>query len=321
MSFYPENPPDIGLKVENFLQKHGVSYQDTTNSLIVTCPQCSSDKLYLNKNIGNFICYKCADAGIKGPSPYRALSLLTNLSIQDIKNELEVIDTYVKLPQASAISKVTSVYIPKRLISISSQEAQEGANYLYKRGIDLETADKYNLHYDPQPDSRGVVFLCKEGSRYVGYQRRSVDPLCPKERQKYTMSGFEKSKHFLFQEYIKGDSVILAEGPISAIKFAKTGVPFVASMGKAISKHQVDKLVSLGIKNVYLGLDKDAYKEINTFIQKYSTIFNIFYLKVPAHRDDFGDCTFAEAIEVYRNAEYLILPLEFDALKLGRWCY
>lgn len=318
--FYQEPPPDIGLKIETFLQNHGVSYQDTANSLIVQCPRCYKDKLYFDKNKSNFICFHCADEGIKGPSPYYALSLLTNLSISDIKSEFEVLEPK-KLPQASAISKVTSVYIPNRLLPIHSPEAQEGANYLYSRGVDLETASKYNLHYDPRPDCKGVVFLCKEGSRYVGYQRRSVDPLCPKERQKYTMSGFEKSKHFLFQEYIKGDSVILAEGPISAIKFAKTGIPFVASMGKAISKAQVDKLVALGIKNVYIALDKDAYKEINSFIKNYSTLFNVFYLKVPAHRGDFGDCLFEECIDAYRNAEYLIMPLEFDANKLGRWCY
>ena len=153
----------------------------------------------------------------------------------------------------------------------------------------LETADKHNIQFDTQ--KRAVVFLCKDGSHYVGYQLRSVDPDCPKEFQKYTMAGFEKSKHFLFQEFIKGDSVILAEGPISAIKFAKTGISFVASMGKAISQSQINKLLALGVKNVYIGLDKDAFKETNSFIEKYRTLFNIYKLKVPEDEEDFSSCT------------------------------
>lgn len=315
---YTVDLPDIGNRVETFLSNHGTDHKVTTNSIIVNCPKCSSQKLYIDKTHGNFICFKCSEEGIKGPTPFYALHLLTGLSIEDIKTELEINEPK-QLPQASAVTRKASAYVPSRFVRLIDPTAIEGVNYLYKRGVDLETADKFNIQYDPQ--RKAIVFLCKDGSKYAGYQTRSVDPACPKEQQKYTMTGFEKSKHFLFQEYIKGDSVILAEGPISAIKFAKTGISFVASMGKAISKNQVQKLVDLGIKNVYLGLDRDAFKEINAFIKNYSTLFNIFYLKVPAHRDDFGDCTYDETIEVYRKAEYLIMPLEFDFTKLGTWCY
>lgn len=320
MSFFNFIPPDdIGLKVESFLNNNGISHETNSNSLILTCPKCNKDKLYISKDKGHFICFHCADNGVKGPSPYYALSLLTDKSISDIKSELEVIDTRI-LPQAKAISKTVIPYIPKRFIKINEQEALEGANYLFKRGVDVQTALQYNIQYDPK--NRAVAFMCKEGSNYVGYQTRSIDPNCPKEKQKFTMSGFEKSKHFLFQEYIKGDSVILAEGPISAIKFAKTGIPFIASMGKAISENQVNKLLALGITKVYLGLDRDAFKEINKFILKYRTVFDIYHLKVPYGRDDFGDSSYAECVESYRRAgEPLIYPLEFDADNLGNWCF
>lgn len=316
-STYTEPDNNIGEKTQTFLKNHGISFKDTTNSLIVTCPLCFKEKLYFSKLEANFICFSCSE-NLKGSTPYYALSLLTNIPIQDIKSEFEVIESK-PVHQVYAISKVTTVYIPQRFIAISDPEAIDGANYLFKRGIDLETAAKYNIKYDPK--NRMVVFLCKEGSHYVGYQSRAIDKDVPKEKQKYTMSGFEKSKHFLFQEYIKGDSVILAEGPVSAIKFAKTGISFVASMGKAISKAQVDKLLALGVKNVYLGLDRDAFKEINIFIKKYSTVFDIYYLKVPDDEEDFGSCSFEKCVNVYRNSKYVFMPLEFDAYKLGKWCF
>jgi hypothetical protein len=138
-----------------------------------------------------------------------------------------------------------------------------------------------------------------DGKFYVGYQSRAIY-----DKVKY--NDVEKSRYFIFEQTINSNKVILAEGPISALKFAKTGIGFVASMGKHISDTQVDKLIKLGIDTLYLALDRDAYKEIEGFYIKYGTKFKkIYYIDIPSGKDDFGDCDFNMCVDAFDNATIL----------------
>lgn len=309
---------DISDKISAFLQENGIDFQDSSRSYITTCPKCRKKKLYISKNEGFFTCFVCSEEGMKGPTPFYALALLSGISKEEIKHKFEN-DYFEDKPQIKQIVKPTrEVYIPNRFLSIADEQAQEGAQYVLRRGVPVSISEAYNVKYDP--DKKQVVFLIKENDIPVGFQGRSILKDCPKELSKYTSPGFEKSKHFIFQEYIKGDSVIIAEGPFSAIKFAKTGITFLASMGKAISSSQMEKLVGLGIRKVYLALDTDAFKEINRFIVKYRNIFDIYYVSVPNHREDFGTCTFEECIKAISQSRKVFMPLEVDPESI-KWMF
>lgn len=303
---------DMSDKISKFLSENGIDFQESSRSFITDCPKCNKRKLYFSKDDGYFTCFHCADDGVKGKSPFYGLSLLTGLTKDDIKSKFEFNDFPEEIVVKVKQEYNKPVYIPKRFISISHPDAKLGSEYILKRGVSLTVAEIYNIKYDPE--KKQVIFLVMDGDKIIGYQGRSVDPNCPKAESKYTSPGFQKSKNFIFQSNVRGDSVIIAEGPFSAIKFAKTGVSFVASMGKNISSGQIEKLKSLDIKRIYLALDPDAVKEMNSFLTKYRSLFEIYYIVTPQNKEDFGACTFDECILAYRRAQQLIYPIEVDPL-------
>jgi hypothetical protein len=295
---------DLSEKIQQFLDDNGIYYTERANSFTLTCPNCSKEKLDIAKEEGNYICYYCADT-IHGPAPEPILAELSGESIYKIKRFLRGYEyihqldpmSMLKDPKSNKIIKdefSLDKEVPTYFIDIDHPKAKDGLTYLQdKRGIPDFLAMELGLLYNPL--HKQVVFPVYDGNKYVGYQGRAIYGSL-----KY--NDVEKSKYLLFENSINGDSVIVCEGPISAMKFAKTGIGFVATMGKAISEKQIDKLLSLGVSSIYLGLDRDAYKEIQSFYEKYYSKFTIYLLDVPSHRDDFGDCTFDECVEVYKKA-------------------
>lgn len=290
-------------KIRQYLDDNGVFYTERANSFSLNCPNCSRQKLDIAKEEGNYICYYCADV-IKGPAPEPILSELTGDSISQVKRFLRGFESLKSLNTdflntnqiqfKKEEEETDEKRIPYYFVPIGHPIAKDGLEYLdQKRGIPEFLALELGLMYNSK--HKQVVFPVYDGPHYVGYQSRAI-------YGKLKYNDVEKSNFLMFENTIVDDKVILCEGPISALKFAKTGIGYVAIMGKSISEKQIDKLTKLGITTIYLGLDRDAYKEIQTFYDKWHTKFKIFLLEVPSHRGDFGDCTFDECLNVYQNA-------------------
>lgn len=285
--------------LNDILNNCNIQFKENAQSLILSCPNCHKDKLYINKEKGFWTCFKCGDQGLRGPN---IDSLLRRLGVQGAITEFT--------PAEVTAEPSRPVYVPQSFIPLDRPQAKRGLEYCLKRGVPLDVAAQYGLRYDV--NKPGVVFLVKEFDKIVGWQRRSIDPACPKEFTKFTSPGFEKSKHFIFQEFIVGDAVIVAEGPFSAIKFARTGLPFVASMGKVISQSQVKKLKLLGIKRIYLALDPDAGYEANQFLLNNRLSFDIYFVPNVPNREDFGASTFEECGAAIRKSKKMIYPTEIN---------
>jgi hypothetical protein len=295
---------DLSEKLQEYLDLNGIYYTERANSFTLTCPNCAKEKLDIAKEEGNYICYYCADT-IHGPAPEPILAELTGEPIQKIRRFLRGYEFIQKLDPTELLGEKKSnklikeqfdveKELPRYFIAIDHAKATEGMQYLVeKRGIPDFLAIELGILYNPV--HKQVVFPVYDGNNYVGYQGRAI-------YGKLKYNDIEKSRYLLFESTINSPSVIICEGPVSAIKFAKTGIGFVATMGKSISEKQIDKLLSLGISTIYLGLDRDAHKEIQSFYDKYYNKFTIYLLEVPTHRDDFGDCTFDECVEVYNKA-------------------
>jgi hypothetical protein len=112
------------------------------------------------------------------------------------------------------------------------------------------------------------------------------------------------------------DFAILAEGPFDALKFDYVGGN-VATMGKVVTKKQLDIIKSYGIRKLYLALDADAAYEVDEIVK--SGEFETYIVKVPdsctarcravGKKSDFGECTFEECVTAFNQAERVTMDI------------
>ncbi len=315
-----------------FLNENNIVFQDQSSSVILTCPACSKNKLYIHKEELNFICFSCAatDDNMKGPSASKVLEMITGTPAYAIRSKLSDFvplskftvnfDTNVVAPAPAA-----SVFeFPPNVYRITTNAALPGLHYLESRGITREVAANLDIRYNV--NHKSVIFPIYNEGKIIGYQGRSIDPDCPKQFQKITMKGLQKSRYLMFEQTIKSNKVILAEGPVSAMKFSKSNIGFVATMGKYVSSEQLSLLKKLGVDLIYLALDEDAYAETEALMTKHSTDFEFKLVRLTKaakvrlkdnKKPDFGDCTpeecndaLAEAIPFNRMTAFTVKTMK-----------
>lgn len=181
--------------------------------------------------------------------------------------------------------------------------------YLESRGIPKNIAKKYDIWFNYLNER--IVFPIKHEKRCVGWQARAIkDDTFPKMLNN---TGFQRASSVMFIDNVKPNSfVIIAEGPIDAIKFDACGNS-VATMGKMISSKQLELILSKNPQRVYLALDDDAAEEMRKL---QSTLkVPVYKIDVPESckqrcnllnkKADFGECTFEECLEAFKNARKL----------------
>lgn len=313
--------------IKGFLDHYKIKPpQENARSYIFDCPSCGGHrKLYIQKEDGRSVCFKngnpprCPRAG---SSIQYALSILSELSVQQVKDYLfngnfAISDDFnVKLEdgieKAKELEPVSETDLPVDVLSIGMNGFEDGKKYLNSRGITDDMIKKYQILYSPA--MRRVIFTVRMGGNLYGWQGRAIDKV-DKNYRMYNLPGPWKAKTLMFYDNIKNkDFAILAEGPVSALKFYRIG-NFVASMGKEISKAQLELIVKSGVKKVFLALDRDAFAK-NEEVRYYLSNHDIkcFLVEIPEHRDDFGDSTLEECATAFNNAKVLD-----DALVSGDW--
>ena len=140
----------------------------------------------------------------------------------------------------------------------------------------------------------------------------------PEKIKSMNSTGFKKERALMFFDTIKGDSVVLCEGPFDAMKHYLFG-SFVSSMGQIVSPRQIELLQSKGIKKLYLGFDDDAVASAEKLAQ--NCPFDVYFIQPPdlarnrlnaigVKKIDFGECTAEECLESIDRAT------ELDGTKL-----
>lgn len=320
---------EISEKLSNFFDKHNVDPdKENSRSYIFNCPSCGGhEKLYIEKSTGRSVCFKHKndDCPTSKTSIIRTLHLITKIPYDQIKLEMSdrvyttpeeklSFEDEIKLEmkQEDTLKPITIKELPFDGKPINWPESKEGLDYLLNRGLDLNTLMKYNVMYSAH--YRRVIFpVISEGNIY-GWQGRAIDK--DNKLRMYNLPGEWKTKSLMFQDNLKGSNfAILAEGVVSALKFAQTG-GFVASLGKIVSTKQRDIILQSGVKDIYLALDPDAIIEteelVRYFLMQTEYKVNCHLIKVPLHREDFGDCTYEECNLAFSNSE----PLDLGCFNL-----
>ena len=320
------NSEALALLVES----GGVQYRQNSISYIFNCPRClKTNKLYIRKKDGRFVCWVCAETqNFKGKAEW-ALHELLGLRIPELQKKLygfeiteraDVLELDLEdiwgLEESDEIvlediPVVKGVEWPPDFVPLRHPGFAPAARYLHGRGVTAQDVITYDIRF--QPSEKRVVFPVVVDGDLVGWQGRYIDKTSIEDPETGDIQKIPKiltsttlresgSRFVMFQDRLKGSPhVVMAEGPISAIKAGLCGGN-VATMGKSVTQRQLDTCLSYGAKKVYLALDRDAAPDILRIAGLLPENVEAYLLLPPDHRDDLGDATQEEVLEQFKKA-------------------
>jgi hypothetical protein len=309
---------DCTCTLQELIETGGAPYKNTRNSWIMTCPHCNKQKLWIRKSDGCGVCWTCSRK-YPGTRLYPILAQIYGLDINIIKSTLE---NQIQYQDDNTLEAMLERYgfnddeiefdgtpppidIPDRIVPLNHKLAWSGVIYLETRGVSFDIAQQYDIHFDVQ--QQRVVFPVILDGVWRGWQARLTYP--SDMIRKIDTQGAVGGKCLLFQSRLdNAEHAVITEGPFDAIKCHLIGGN-TATMGKTVSRDQIEIYKNSKVKNFYIGLDNDAWQEINDLVRKLDqTERNIYLLKTPDNRSDLGECTYEEVLESFHHAETLHYP-------------
>ena len=306
------------------LDEDGVPYKQNAKSFILNCPRCRKrEKLFFRKSDGRFVCWYCREIDNFQGRPEFGLVEVLRLPFIEIKVRLygpgvvnagEFLDVKVRdffsdedeVPE-DTFDPPTMVY-PPDFLPIDNKFSAPGADYLRGRGIDLETAKFYDLHF--WPPRRRIIFPVKLQGRVIGWQDRYIGKTewIDDEHGKIvtipkalTVKDLRRDRCLMFGDRLNNSPhCILTEGPIDALKAHLCGGN-VATMGKAVSAPQINLIRNSGIQKLYLALDPDAYRETKRLTSEFGDL-ELYDMRPPAPYKDLGEMTLEAVHELFLTA-------------------
>jgi DNA primase len=302
----------LGNEIRQILKTYGISFKENNKSVIIDCPHClHSQKLYIRKTDGKFICFYCSSIDKYTGTVNELLSELLNLPLEQIEDSINT------SPHIQDIIEEPPKFEPKPLPSYVVNQWSEffdpARKYLLSRGITHDLSSFYRIMFDPV--SKRIIFPIYDKDQFVGWTDRIILPekdLIRKNQfgEEYRIpksyNNFAKSEHLLFEDlwdWSKLDHLILTEGPFDAMKLHLAGGA-IASCGKMVSETQKELILSKEIKKLYLALDPDAYVETEHLVSDfYDYGLEIYQIVPPPGRTDMGDCSLDEAYQAFLKAK------------------
>lgn len=302
-----------------------------------------SMSVYKNTGIGICFVRHCLAFVGKGYGVLRVISALLDLpkykgypdAITFCKNVLEGIE-YNPYEIEKKLERKTEEVIYKGVSrSLIVPHVNPNIEFYLRRGYTKEIIEKYDIFICKKKSNLlygrvTIPIYNDDHTEAVGFMGRSLNPQCSICKRYHTMSSgcpntsYEKIKsqkwlnskgmsrnkllfnYWYAKEYIEesGD-VILVESPGNVMKIVQAGFNNVVGMfGTILSKNQSKKLDELGVKRIFLGLDKDdaglvAADNISNQLSKYECI----PLIPPVN--DYGDMVEDEIISFFSKYDIL----------------
>lgn len=314
-------------EIRSLLQENGVAFKTNGKSFIITCPRCSKkDKLYVRRNDGRFVCWYCKEIdGFHGRPEY-ALAELCALPMAEIRKRLYGDEStrpavlYLDIDLADfedddymdIVEPPKAISWPLDFFDLDHAASAKGVAYLERRGIPKAIAMEYGIRYYPAKSR--VIFPVQSRGSLFGWQERLVEndtPYWDNRTQKMksplkviTSTDLQRDRTLMFADRLEGSHhAIITEGPVDALKAHLCGGN-VATMGKAVAQSQLNLIRNSGIHKLYLGLDPDAYLEINR-IRKLMADVVLYDLRPPAPYKDLGEMSMEAVKNLFDHAPEL----------------
>lgn len=213
-----------------------------------TCYGCHSDKK--NKAQGNY-----------GSDAIAFIEWLNEGKISWI-DAVKQLANRVGLPIPNDINSKaykTNYNLTQKYIKDMTCDAYE---YLYDRGLDDDTIEKWSICYDKNED-RIVLPLFDAYNNIIGFNKRLVNKQTKGLNRKYIHSAdseiFKKSQYFYGMQFLdrSKDYIILTEGAFDVILPQMYGASnVICALGTTLSEYQINVLAKLN-KQVIVVYDND----------------------------------------------------------------
>jgi hypothetical protein len=313
--------------LKDLVESGSAPFKTNSRSYVLTCPMCDRDKLYVERSTGRGKCFRCEWTGwadfllskVYGRSIDELGELLYGAPLKgtgpapeeryyrDFWGETETEDDFLPDP----IDYPPEMLPDPEWVGIESEAGAKGAEYLERRGVPRGLAALYGVVYH-RAEQRVIFPAYVDGilrgwqGRYVG-ETEGFNPETGRvfHVPKAKTTGKIGGRLLMWQDRVNPkhlDWAVLVEGPLDCIKCHLVGNN-VCSLGKDVSQQQVDILLRLGIKKLYIGLDRDAGKDVERIARKLADHLKLYRLLPPDNRDDLGDCTFDEVYRQFFAAE------------------
>lgn len=218
----------------------------------------------------NFYCWACKtnktlvelcyDIGVlrQDPALIHAKETIENLEKQKNTLLFTHIKNEVRNHYAPQLPK-EQFFLPQSLITKFpfATRSQKALEYLRSRQIDTETADLYELHFDPE--KQRIVFPIFNQQKLVGAVGRDVTGTNPKPYYNYyhaPLSQFLGGSHLVTSDTKK---IVLVEGFFDLLKFATLRLPTTVPLAvftSSVSNAQLATLLRYDL-TTYCAFDND----------------------------------------------------------------
>ena len=243
--------------------------QDKSDDIVVSCPFHSSGQeehgsCFIRKKDGVFHCFGCGEKGsflkfvaecFDAPESYAKAWLLKNFG-----GELVAKNLFMGEPIVLNRNKGIKKHLDESILD----QYQTWNPYFNQRKLTRETAQNFNLRYDPK--YRQVIFpYYNEKGQLITLLKRSIDT-----KTFFIESGITKPVYGInkiFQNNIR--TCVLTEGLFDCLLANQYGMPAIATLGNP-SIEQFELINKSPISTIYLMFDNDnAGRSFNEKAHKY----------------------------------------------------
>lgn len=273
---------------------------------IPVCPYCHREnKMGVNLSLNRCNCFRCGEH----PSPIQL--------IMDIEKFDTIAELYKFLDSGEfneltfkeekiELAEPVPVYLPEGFKNIAFGEstlAKSMRNYLIGRGFNISEASRAGIGYCSSGDLFGyliIPFYYKGVLRY--YNARNVMAKGPRyNNPNKDITGV--GKEFIIFNYdalFMYKSVFICEGAINALTMGERGI---ATMGKSISRYQINEIIKSPVEHVIILLDHDAQDKALDLGMKLVNFKKVKVVLFPDDRD-VNDLGRSKVLKMIYNTRY-----------------
>ena len=243
------------------------------------CPFCNhyKPKLEINlkeneEGLHHWHCWVCNKKGKKLISLFKA--------IQAPDHKIDELRTFVKISyHESKGAKVETLNLPKEFISLFPADknnvyVRQALRYLKGRKVTELDIKRYNIGYCESGPYRNMIIIPSydEFGNLNYFIGRNFGPA----EIKYKNPKVSKNIIALENTINWESPLVICEGMFDAIAIKRNAIPL---LGKIIPEKLMKKIVSSSVKQIFVALDTDAFKQAyeycNTFINHGKQVFFI----------------------------------------------
>jgi len=237
-------------EITEYLNQKGIAYKQQGGEVIITCPNCHKEKLYINTRSLLYHCFYCETIN---PESLYAKGHFSQFQ-ESFGDIISITPSYKETPFQIKEEKNFTNLVQRYKFNL--KESKAGQKYLYNRGFDENDIERFNLGFVEMKGESWISIPAFEDDvpKFIKYRKITNNTDLKKYERQFG------SKTILYNQDVlkKYDEVYIVGGEFDAMMMIKNGYEntVASTSGEgALTSYMYDKLY---LKNNFiLILDSD----------------------------------------------------------------